>query len=103
MAIIIGRRRFIVGGAVAWPVAARAQQSETPGVINGQRIPFTYPAAMNFIMCDESSPFSKNVTPEFDGFDIAVATALAEVQDASKQRIDYTIKKAESLPRSPSF
>jgi hypothetical protein len=82
---------------------ALEQEMDNPGVINGQRVPFAYPAAMNFIMRDDGSPFSKNATPEFDGFDIAVATALAEVQDASKQRIDYTIEKAESLPRSPSF
>jgi hypothetical protein len=56
-------------------------------------------ALMNFIMRDDTSPFAKNTTPEFDGFDIAVATALAEVQDASKARIDHTIEKADSLPR----
>lgn len=75
------------------------QEMANPSVINGASVPFAYPAAMNFIMRDEASPFSKNATPEFDGFDIAVATALAEVQDASKQRIDHTIEKAESLPR----
>ncbi|MGO9847001.1 MAG: hypothetical protein ACLPKT_10485 [Methylocella sp.] len=78
---------------------ALEHEMANPAVINDQRLPFAYPAAMNFIMRDDSSPFSKNATPEFDGFDIAVATALEEVRDASKARIDYTIEKAESLPR----
>jgi hypothetical protein len=78
---------------------ALQHEMTNPTVINGERVPFAYPAAMNFIMCDDSSPFAHSTTPEFDGFDIEVATALAEVQDASKARIDHTIETADSLPR----
>jgi hypothetical protein len=78
---------------------ALQHEMANPSTIKGERVPFAYPAAMNFIVRDETSPFAKNTTPEFDGFDVAVATALAEVQDASKARIDHTIEKADSLPR----
>jgi hypothetical protein len=70
-----------------------------PQKIKGENVPFVYPAAFNFIMRDATSPYAKNTAPEFEGFDVQVAQALAVVQDDSKQRIDHVIASAEGLPR----
>jgi hypothetical protein len=75
---------------------ALAHAMANPQRINGENVPFVYPAALNFIMRDDASPYAKNTAPEFDGFDLAVAQALAEVQDSSKPRIDHAIEEAES-------
>jgi hypothetical protein len=70
-----------------------------PQKINGEDVPFVYPAAFNFIMRDVTSPYAKNAAPDFDGFDVQVAQALAVVQDDSKARIDHVIASAKRLPR----
>jgi putative ABC transport system substrate-binding protein len=72
MAIDIGRRRLIaaLGGAVAWPLAARAQRSALPvvGVINSGAADYNV-AAFRKGLHENGTIDGQNVTVEYYGLD----------------------------------
>jgi hypothetical protein len=72
---------------------------KNPTVVAGEPLPFFYLMGLRFLARDGSSPFYGNPNPVFNDLDMEVATALAEAQDLSKPRIDYTLEKASAMPR----
>jgi hypothetical protein len=67
--------------------------------VAGEPLPFFYLMGIRFLARDDGSPFYGNPSPVFNDLDMDVATALAEAQDLSKSRIDYTLEQASSMPR----
>jgi hypothetical protein len=70
-----------------------------PTIVAGEPLPFFYLMGIRFLARDTGSPFHGNPNPIFNELDMEVATALAEAQDLSKPRIDYTLEQASTMPR----
>jgi len=122
MAIGIGRRQFIsvLGGAVAWPLAARAQQPALPvvGVINSGAADYNV-AAFRKGLHENGTIDGQNVTVEYYGLDgqfdrlpalladlvrrqvaVIVTTGPAPVARAAKDAT-ATIPIVFSVPQDP--
>ena len=72
---------------------------KNPTIVAGEPLPFFYLMGLRFLARDSGSPFCGKPNPVFNDLDMDVATALAEAQDLSKPRIDYTLEQASTMPR----
>ena len=72
--------------------------AKNPVRVEEQLLPISWHFAMLFLIRDTGHPLAQRA-PNFDGVDLDVMKALAQVQDAVKPRIDAILEDADRLPR----
>jgi hypothetical protein len=72
---------------------------KNPTIVAGVTLPFFYLLGIRFLARDTTSPFYGNPKPVFNELDMDLAAALAEAQDLSTPRIEYTLEQASAMPR----